>query len=258
MTTGLDVVQDLADILVDARRNRRPMKSATLDNESVSIENANAVQARVAETLGWFDTAMPQYWKSGGPAKDKPILHAPLPPEGVFTSPADASQVLLFAPGIEAEIALRLGKDITPDAVNGMAQSDIADLIDGMAVSIEIVDSRWAEGAEAPTLLRLADQQSHGALVLGEWQRYQRRDWSAQTCRIRIGTQVDIVKQGTHAYGDPAWGLLEWLRHATRNGATVPAGTVVTTGTWCGVLPVEKGERVLVMFEGLGEAEVVV
>src|SRR5690606_10206759 len=177
MKIGLDVVQELAEILIEARRNRQQVKAGTLTCLPESVEDAYAVQARVAQRLGWFDAAMPQYWKSGGPGKDKPILHAPLPPQGVITSPAEASQVLLFSPGIEAEIALRLGEDVAPDTVEKLAPSDIGTLLDGMAVSIEIVDSRWAEGADAPALLRLADQQSHGALVLGEWQSYQRRDW---------------------------------------------------------------------------------
>jgi len=42
---------------------------------------------------------------------------------------------------------------------------------------------------------------------------------------------------GTHSLRDPAWVLPQWLRHATRHGATLPAGTVVTTGTWAGVVP---------------------
>lgn len=258
MTVKMDFVHDLADILVEARRSRTQPKAEHLGFEIDSTEKAYAVQERVAGLLGWFGEATPQYWKSGGPGKEKPILHAPLPPEGVLASPGDASQLLLFAPGIEAEVALRLGQDVMPDVASRLAPPDIDALIDGMTVAIEIVDTRWSEGMDAPALLRLADQQAHGALVLGEWQPYQRRDWAVQACRIRIGTQEDRVTQGTHAYGDPTWGLLEWLRHAARKGATVPAGTVVTTGSWCGILPVERGERVQVAFDGLGEVEVLV
>ena len=62
--------------------------------------------------------------------------------------------------------------------------------------------------------------------------------------------------RGSHPLGDPAWLLAVWLQHATRHGETVPAGTVVTTGTWCGMLPAQAGERVQVNFEGIGAAEV--
>ena len=37
-----------------------------------------------------------------------------------------------------------------------------------------------------------------------------------------------------------------------RSGQTVPAGTVVSTGSWSGCLPVARGTRVRVAFDGLG------
>ena len=35
----------------------------------------------------------------------------------------------------------------------------------------------------------------------------------------------------------------------------VPAGTVVTTGTWVGLLPARPGDTVSVEFTGIGRAE---
>ena len=124
-----------------------------------------------------------------------------------------------------------------------------------MCVSIEIVDSRWAEGLDAPALAKLADLQSHGALVLSDWLPFEARDWAAQRCRVSIGTQPAVERRGTHALADPLFVLPAWLRHATRNGRTVPAGTVVTTGTWCG-LHAAAGDRVLAEFPGIGVAAV--
>lgn len=125
-----------------------------------------------------------------------------------------------------------------------------------MTVSIEIVDSRWQQGVNAPSLLKLADLQSHGALVLGEWVPFAPRDWTEQACTVTIGNAAPMEFRGSHSMGDPAWVLLAWLRHATREGRTVPAGTVVTTGTWCGMLPAAAGDRVSAHFEGVGEAVV--
>ncbi len=124
-----------------------------------------------------------------------------------------------------------------------------------MAVSIEVVDSRWQQYTDAPALLKLADLQAHGALVLGEWMPYQARDWASQRCHVRIGAQ-ELERRGTHALGDPAFGLVAWLRHATREGRRVEAGTVVTTGTWVGILPASAGDLVTVAFDGIGSASV--
>jgi 2-keto-4-pentenoate hydratase len=125
-----------------------------------------------------------------------------------------------------------------------------------MCVSIEIVDSRWAEGLDAPPLAKLADLQSHGALVLGAWLPFTARDWTRQHCRVQIGSLPPRDFTGTHAMADPAFVLPAWLRHATRDGATVPAGTVVTTGTWCGILPGQAGDLITAEFTGIGDASV--
>jgi 2-keto-4-pentenoate hydratase len=91
--------------------------------------------------------------------------------------------------------------------------------------------------------------------VLGEWQAFAPRDWSKQSCTVEIGQQPPQAFTGTYSLGDPAWLLPTWLRHATRNGATVPRGTVVTTGTWCGLLDAQRGDRVRATFPGIGAAE---
>lgn len=65
-----------------------------------------------------------------------------------------------------------------------------------------------------------------------------------------------MVRQGSHSLADPAWLLPQWLSHATRNGQTLPAGSVVTTGTWVGILEARAGDLVTARFDGIGEASV--
>jgi 2-keto-4-pentenoate hydratase len=91
-------------------------------------------------------------------------------------------------------------------------------------------------------------------LVLGEWIPFAVRDWAAQNVTVRIGRGSPARFTGSHSMGDPAWVLPAWLRHAAREGHTVPRGTVVTTGTWCGMLPADAGDLVTARFEGIGEA----
>ena len=106
---------------------------------------------------------------------------------------------------IDGEIALRLGTSVTPAQAAALKHDGVDGLIEAMAVSIEGVDSRWLEAGRAPALLRLADQQSHGALVLGDWLPYARRDWATQDCTVRIGSQPVVQRTGSHGLSDPAW-----------------------------------------------------
>lgn len=159
--------------------------------------------------------------------------------------------------GIEAEITLRLAVDVDAHHAATLDRDSGCRLIDAMTVSIEIVDSRWMQGLEAPVLLKLADLQSHGALVLGDWVAFDAaRDWSTQICHVKIADAPTQTFCGTHSMGDPSYVLPAWLRHATSGGQVVRAGSVVTTGTWCGILHAQPGDRVVATFDGIGEAQV--
>ncbi len=237
--------------LTQAHREHRAQPAASLADATA----AYAAQGQVARALGWFGSATPLYWKSGGASREAALTHAPLPPAGVRASPARAA-VWPFTPlGIEAEVALRLREPVDAARAAALDLDGARALIDAVAVSIEIVASRWSEGPRAPALAHLADLLSHGGLVLGPWAAFDAtHDWAAQVCRVRVGTLQELVFQGSHSLADPAFVLPAWLRHATRDGAVLAAGSVVTTGSWFGLLPAQCGDDITVAFDGIGQA----
>ena len=240
--------------LVAARQTHVPARAAGV--VPVDATAAYAAQEEVAQAFGWFTDAPPRHWKSGGASRDALMTHAALPGEGVWPSPAVALNWPFRLRGVEAEISLRLGQEVDQERALALDLVQATALVDAMAVSIEIVDSRWQEGLGAPALAKLADLQSHGALVLGPWTRFNARDWGAQLCRVQIGAHPPVERRGSHAMADPAYVLVDWLRHATRHGARVAAGTVVTTGTWVGILDAAEGDLVSAEFPGIGAASV--
>lgn len=260
LTMGQPHAEVLAALLM-ARRTGQRVSHAGLDATALTPDAAYALQHQQGAALGWWADAVPRAWKSGGGSLAG-ITHAPLPDAGVVQTHAEAvvdgTAWPLHQRGVEAEIALRLGRDVTPTDAATLTRDSAAEHIDALCVSLEVVDTRWAEGwVTTPALLRLADLQSHGALVLGAWQTVtaalRQRDWGTQAVDVHIGTQPARHFTGTHPLGDPFAVLPAWLRHVTRHGATVPAGTVVTTGSWCGLLLAEVGERVEVGMAGVGE-----
>lgn len=218
-----------------------------------SLEQAYAMQERLYAALG-HAPGVPPYWKSGGPSRSDPMRHAPLPVAGVRPSGSALGALPLRHRWVEAEIALRLGQAVTPDAAWRLTPEDAPALVDALCVSIEVVDTRWAAGRAVPPLLKLADLQVHGALVLGDFRPFapfKTHDWAQQECQVRIGNEVRAFR-GSLGVGNPSWVLPDWLRHLSRHGATVPAGTVVSTGTWCGLLDAKAGDEVSVEFPGVG------
>lgn len=251
-----DVIARLTQALAAAWRDGQTTSAQPWTMALADAPAAYAVQDALAQAMGWFAPGLALHWKSGGPNRQAVLTHAPLPPAGVRASPARYDDMRFHTIGIEAEIALRLGQAVSPAQAAALTPANAGALVDAMAVSIEIVDSRWSEGSAAAVLLRLADLQSHGALVLGDWVPYAARDWAAQRCVARIGTREPVVRSGTHPLADPVWLLPTWLQHATQHGQTVAVGTVVTTGSWVGMLPAARGEPVQVEFDGVGRAVV--
>ena len=220
--------------------------------------DARAVQNALAITRKWWPAgSVPRYWKSGGPSRAAALIHAPLPEPGVQASAttATAPATVFSLRGVEGEIALRMGQDVTAEQAAALTPESARALVDACAVAIEFVDSRWREGTQAPALTLLADGQCHGGLAISDWQDFaplRQHDWSQQTCTLQVNDGALQSFTGTHSLQDPTWLLAAWLQHVTEHYGTVAAGTVVTTGTWTGCPEVQAGDLVTVSFDGLG------
>lgn len=114
----------------------------------------------------------------------------------------------LFRPGVECELAVRLGRDLPPaPCTRAMA----ADAVDRLAAAIEVVENRYADLAALGTPTLIADQVYHRAAVIGAG----REDWRAldpAALRGRIavdGTERD-TGLGAELLGHPL-DALAWL-----------------------------------------------
>lgn len=157
----------LITALTHAHQTGQTLPAAHWVHAVQSEDDAYAVQDGVAAALGWVNGSQVRHWKSGGAARSGPFSHAPLNPAGV--NPRTRPQLVL---GVEAEVALRLGRAISPDEARTMTPEAAGDCLDAMAIAVEWVGSRWTEGLSAPALLRMADQQSNLGLVHGPWVPY--------------------------------------------------------------------------------------
>ncbi len=218
---------------------------------------AYAAQAELARRLDWLTPGRAQFWKCGGSSREGALGHSPLPPLRArevrgLRNGGDFSDLPLI--GAEAEIALRLGQDVTPDMAAALVPGQAEHLIDAMCVAIEWLGSRWQRALAADNTLRLADAQTHGALALGPWQAWKPgHDWAAQPCELIVGDAAPMGGVGGHGLNDPAWVLAGWLQAATRDGLTVPAGSVVTTGSWRVATKLPKGCTVTARYSGIGD-----
>lgn len=248
--------QALAEALAQCWRDGSRLDAALW---SIADEAAaEAVHAELIERLHWQPSGQPQFWKCGGSSRSGPFGHAPLAPAGVREASdgqADLHDLSLI--GAEAEIALRLARDVTPEEARALRLGEGEALIDAFCVAIEGLASRWQQGMSADPLLKHADCQSHGGMAFGEWQPWRRgHEWAKQSCELQINDDAPLAGLGGHGLDDPAWVIVPWLQAATRHGATVKAGSAVTTGSWRVALKLKAGDRATARFAGLGQLRV--
>ena len=181
----------IAQTLLAARRNRLPANPALHVDQLQSNDEAYAVQELVRKELAPEQAAVGRYWKSGASSREASLLSSALLDSGVWASPAQARDWPFNMRLIEIEIALKTNRHVSPAEAATLTHEQAHALIGAMAVTIEVVDSRWQQTEQLQPLLKLADLQTHGALVVGNWMPYSaqetERDWARQRCTVKIG-----------------------------------------------------------------------
>jgi 2-keto-4-pentenoate hydratase len=153
-------------------------------------------------------------------------------------------------PHAEAEVAVRLGRDLTPD----MTAEEILASVASVAPAIELADLHIAPAAGEVALI-LAGDIFHRWLMIGTPVLVD--GWAAARPRMTVthraadGTETVHRVDDVEAVPGPAIAVLaECARMAPLLGRTPRAGDVVILGSVIPPLPVGPGEEYHVAFEG--------
>jgi 2-keto-4-pentenoate hydratase len=199
-----------------------------------------AVLALRGVAVGGFKAAVPP---------GQPGFGAIMPADGMRASPASLGLTAGATVGIEAEIAFRVLRDIPA----GAPRDAVLDSVIAFP-AIELVSSRYADGADLSHAVRVADNFSNGGFVAGpDAPGWRGLDLSNLHVHLRIGDAVIADKHGGNPAGDPLLPLYWLVGFLPSVGLALKAGQVVTTGSCTGMVPANAGQRVTARFEGLGE-----
>jgi 2-keto-4-pentenoate hydratase len=196
-------------------------------------------------------------WKCAAP-EGQPQTGAMLDARGVRRGPTTWQVKAGETIGLETEIAFRLGRDL-PRRATRYSREEVLDAVAGAFPAIELVTSRYVERTAVSLMEAMADGISHAGLILGEdvpgWRGM---DLPKLTVRQTYAGQVQVEKVGGNPNpgGDPVVPLVWLANHLPEHGLQLEAGQVVTTGTWTGLIFVERGARVTGGFAGFGEVSV--
>jgi 2-keto-4-pentenoate hydratase len=196
-------------------------------------------------------------WKAGATTDTAEPACAPLPVARRFDSGASVKLHPGVLRSVELEVAVLLGADLLP-AGRLLSRGELLASVSALVPTIEVVDSRLAEARDAPYLVRLADLQSHGALVVGaeSAMKPEALDLSTQHAQLWFDGERVADTTGGHKAPD-IWRVLAWLAvQAEQRGKPLRAGQLVTTGSCTGLLVVPEGARVVGEVAGVGRVEI--
>lgn len=228
---------DLAELLGRAYQGKTTVTlPAAL--EPADLQAAFALQQRLLQRCGLATGG----WKIGAKSPDGPIQGAPLPQTRIYSSAAAIARRDYPVLGLELEVYFVLDRDFGPQD-QPVPEREVLASIASFGAAIEIVSSRISGWPDAPKLSQLADLQNNGALIVGSSVDY-RSDFpfAVPQLAFSLGGVPLTAGPARNPAGDPRR-LLSWLvNHCRTSGLSLPAGSIITTGSYTGLeLPAQAG-----------------
>ena len=234
----------LAAKLARARAEARMLDLQAGAGQIGSVAEAYELQDALAATSGavraWKVSALVPEQQRGYPT-DRPVggaLFAPF----VQNAPAWVTLKSFIAPLMECEIAFLLGRDL-PARQAPYERAEIAEAVEALVPAIEVADCRWP--ADAPDLLKLADDMGNGAFItgtpIGDWRSIELR---GRDVVLSLNGQETARGPCAKVLGDPLMGLVGLANAQPLPAGGLKRGQIVTTGTCITPFAIQAGDYV--------------
>lgn len=154
-----------------------------------------------------------------------------------------------YKPEAEAEIAIEL-----KDAIEGpVGPEEVRAAAAGFRLAIEIADTRYTDKPAMGTPAVIADMNSCGALIIGPLEDMAAIDEAARASVItRLGDGAVVATLPADMRPSPLEVVAFLSRFVSERGHTLPAGSIITTGTHTAPTRTEPG-LVVAEFDGVGK-----
>ncbi|MGE0062680.1 MAG: 2-keto-4-pentenoate hydratase [Xanthobacteraceae bacterium] len=224
--------EPLAALLADHRAHAAVLDAAPWRDRIANVADAYRVQDELAVLAGgavraWKVTALGAEQQKDY-RSDRPVAGAIFAPF-FHASPASVALSDHLVPLLECETAFLLGRDL-PQRDRPYERAEIEAAIAAIVPAMEIADCRWP--ADAPDLLKLADDMGNGAFIAGK----PAKDWrgvnldSIEVALAYDGTTIEYGK-ASKILGDPLAAVMALANAQPLPAGGLKAGQIVTTGT---------------------------
>lgn len=246
-------VQELADRLTKAVGERTAIDPLTDDVTDLDLETGYAVQRVLRERAG-----AQVGWKLGVTSRAKQAQVGVSDPVCGFLPGAGALDLgeplrcgELIQPRAEPEIVFVLGRDLAGEHVTG---SDVLAATSGLAVGIEILDSRFRDYRFTMADV-VADNTSAARFVVGTPVPPGGIDVRLVGVLLEKNGELVATASGAASLGHPAAAVAWLVRRLALSGEGLRAGQVVLSGGLTAATPVAPGDVVTVSIDRLGTVE---
>lgn len=255
-------IETAAERLAAARLAVRPLCGLPGDAAPHALGDAYRVQARLADRLAAGGLGPAAGHKIGCTTRVmQDYLGIPHPCAGlVFAATlrhgeGEFGRRDLCRPGVECEIAVRLGRDL--DGEGPVSAAEAGRAVDAAMASIELVDDRWTDFSKVPTPVLVADHFFNAGCVLGPPAAVDPGALAGLKGAMRVAGREAGAGTGADILGDPLEALAWLAEHRRAAGAPLRAGEVVTLGSLVKTVWIEAGEAVEIEIEHLGRCRLV-
>ena len=253
-----DKVEAAANILAEARRTSKVISRLPAWCEPSSLDESYAIQERLNqlmgfETVGWFCGA-------SNPEVQKALnISSPYYARlysGSIRKAGDAINRDEFKSiTLECEFSFRLSTDIAA-SIDSYTEDEIAERVDSVYPSIEIVTSHLQDWKRQPGFSLIADNGTDGALVLGEPVRSWRSEDLLDT-PVKLFADNECVRSGfgANAGGSPFSTFCRMINMITSAGHDLRKNQVFNTGTCTAMYDLEQQTSVRAEFGEFGSVD---
>jgi 2-keto-4-pentenoate hydratase len=253
-------IEAAARLLFEAREARRRLSRLP---EAISPRTTDDAEA-ICEAFTKLLEQPFGGWKVGATDLIVPIklglerpFCGPIPARYVYDSGARVEWGDLLRPVVEAEIGMRLGRNLPPRA-QAYTREEVADAIDTLHPGIEIPESRLTDDHPHGALGMVADLGYAGRYVAGagirDWRAIAKESFAA---RLLINGREVARGSAAKAFGHPLDGVVWLANHRSKRfGEGLRAGDIVSTGSLTGIHWTKAGDLVVADYGPLGTVTV--
>ena len=243
-----ETARGLVEALLDARRSGRKLGAVDLPVPP-TIDAARAVQAAITAALGdeiegWKVSVRP----------DGAAISAPLRP---FLRQGRDRLAMPWRPGmgLEVEIAFQLAR-LPVDHHTATPPEGIPDFVEAIHLGIEAIDGRLAEGGRSPFALFLADSLDNAGYALGpKLPETIVPELLAQNIEISVRGGATWSGIARHPLADPRLPMIAAIRQNVIAAHSL-SGLIVTTGSLCGIVPINAPGVVDISIEAFADIRI--